>query len=96
MEDAITAAGDKLLVIHFWASWCPPCMGIGPVFEALQSEEPSVVFIKVNVDDNAETAEKYNIMAMPTFKFIKGGTDLNDDVMGANKEKLRQKINQYK
>jgi thioredoxin len=58
---------DNLVVVDFTATWCPPCKAIAPIFEALAAEEPDVVFIKVDVDANSETAQACGISSMPTF-----------------------------
>ena len=52
---------------------------------------PEVVFLKVDVDENPETAAKYSVSAMPTFLFIKGG-EIVDRLMGANPDRLREMI----
>lgn len=54
-----------------------------------------VVFIKVDVDDNPDTAAKYNVSAMPTFVFIKGG-EVVDRLMGANPARLQELIEELK
>ncbi|XP_070541288.1 thioredoxin-like [Ptychodera flava] len=84
-------AGSKLVTVDFTAAWCPPCQSIGPKFEALSDEITDVVFLKVDVDDNSETAETYNISAMPTFVFFKNGKEL-ERFSGASEEKLRATI----
>jgi thioredoxin 1 len=61
------------VVIDFYATWCGPCKKIAPVFEKLAQVYPSIVFLKVDVDESAEVAEKFEIQAMPTFLFIKDG-----------------------
>nr|CAD7463041.1 unnamed protein product [Timema tahoe] len=67
----LTAAGAKLVVLDFYADWCGPCKMIAPILEELNNVEPNVVFIKINVDESEEIAEKFNITGMPTFIFIK-------------------------
>jgi thioredoxin 1 len=55
---------------------------------------PGVVFIKIDVDDNPDTAAKYNVSAMPTFLFIKGG-EVVDRLMGANPARLQELIDEH-
>ncbi len=63
---------------------------IAPVFHELSNEYGSrVQFIKVDVDENPEAAQKYGVSAMPTFLFIKGGEEV-DRLMGANSERLKE------
>ena len=63
---------------------------IAPIFKELSDEMGSrAQFIKVDVDDNPEAAQKYGVSAMPTFLFIKGG-EVVDRLMGANSERLKE------
>lgn len=73
------------------ATWCGPCKAIAPIFHELSEAMPNVVFLKVDVDENPETAAKYSVSAMPTFLFIKGG-EIVDRLMGANPDRLREMI----
>jgi thioredoxin 1 len=76
------------------ATWCGPCQIIGPIFDELSDEISGVVFVKVDVDENPETAAKYSVSAMPTFVFIKGG-EVVDRMMGASPDRLREMIEDY-
>ena len=97
-EKAITEHGNKLVVVDFTAQWCGPCQMIKPKFEAMSNEFTDVVFLKVDVDENDETAEAYKIQAMPTFIFFRGGAQLKDPqpLRGANEAKLRELIEKHK
>merc|ERR1712023_434740 len=72
-DKALADAGDKLVVVDFTATWCGPCQRIAPVFQKLAEEMPDVVFVKVDVDENEETAGECGIQAMPTFQYYKNG-----------------------
>jgi len=86
------SAEQKLVVIDFTATWCGPCKAIAPLFGQLAAEHAGdAVFLKVDVDENAETAAKYQVSAMPTFLFLKGG-EVVDRLMGANPDHLRSMI----
>ena len=91
VDQVLADAGDKLVVVDFTATWCGPCQRIGPVFVTLSEAYTDAVFIKVDVDENEETAQEYDVTAMPTFAFIKSGKKI-DTVVGASEEKLKAAI----
>ena len=64
---------------------------IAPKFKGMSEEIADVVFLKVDVDENPETAAKYSVSAMPTFVFIKEG-EVVDRLMGANADRLKEMI----
>merc|ERR1739847_119477 len=89
-------AGDKLVVVDFTATWCPPCQMIAPKFAALAEElGDEVVMCKVDVDENAETAEACGISCMPTFQYYKDGKKV-DELQGASEDELRKKVTAHK
>eukprot|EP01099_Mayorella_cantabrigiensis_P005750 TRINITY_DN464_c0_g1_i2.p1 TRINITY_DN464_c0_g1~~TRINITY_DN464_c0_g1_i2.p1 ORF type:complete len:107 (-),score=27.12 TRINITY_DN464_c0_g1_i2:124-444(-) len=85
----------KLVIVDFFAVWCPPCKRISPVFETLSIEHPDVVFLKVDVDQARDVATNEGISAMPTFFAYKGGKKV-DEVVGASEPGLRQMISKHK
>mmetsp|Transcript_2759 Transcript_2759/g.3256 ORF Transcript_2759/g.3256 Transcript_2759/m.3256 type:complete len:171 (-) Transcript_2759:71-583(-) len=95
VEDIIMKASNegKLVVIDFSATWCGPCKIISPEYDEFSelAEFSNVVFLKVDVDENPETAAKYSVSAMPTFLFIKRG-EVVDKLMGANSPALKSMI----
>jgi len=88
-------AGEKLTVVDFTATWCGPCQRIAPIFAKMADEMTDVAFVKVDVDDNEETAAACGIQAMPTFQFYKGGSKIHE-FSGASEEKIREAITKYK
>jgi thioredoxin len=62
-EDVVTQ--NNMVVIDFWASWCGPCKGFAPVFEAASEQHPNIVFGKVNADDEQELAAAFSIRSIP-------------------------------
>ncbi|RLE54289.1 MAG: thioredoxin [Thermoprotei archaeon] len=66
--------GDKPVVIDFWAPWCPPCLLMKPIFEAIAKElSDRAIFAKVNVDEVQDAAEEFNIFAVPTLMIVYRG-----------------------
>ncbi|CAH1243027.1 TXN [Branchiostoma lanceolatum] len=91
----LTEAGGKLVVVDFMAQWCGPCKGIAPEVEKMEKEFDDVIFIKIDVDVNKETAEECEISCMPTFQFFKNSQKVAE-FSGANKDKLRDLTNKHK
>lgn len=88
-------AGDKLVVIDFYATWCGPCKMISPKLEELANKlGNAIVVLKVDVDECEEIAMNYNISAMPTFVFIKHGDTL-ETFSGANYDKIKTTVSKY-
>lgn len=88
------SAEGKLTVIDFTATWCGPCQMIAPIYKELSTLMPNVVFLKVDVDENAETAAYYKVSSMPTFLFIKK-SELIDKLIGANPQSLQTLLNEH-
>jgi len=85
-----------LVVADFWATWCGPCKMIAPVLEEISSEMgDQVKIVKLDVDENQETAAKYGVMSIPTLIFFKDG-EIVDKVIGYRpKEALEEVINNH-
>jgi thioredoxin 1 len=88
-----TVKNYPLIVVDCWAAWCAPCRAIGPVVEELAKEySGKVVFGKLNVDDNPETAEKFDIRAIPTLLVMKNGGEVDRIVGVLPKNQLEARI----
>ena len=91
LEAELKAAGRSLVVIDFYADWCGPCKQIAPKYKQMADEFTKAVFLKVNVDTNKATSQKYGVSSMPTFVLIKNGSVV-ETLKGANEDGLRSKI----
>lgn len=86
-------AGDKLVVIDFWATWCGPCQRLTPIIEALAEEYGDRAVIgKYNVDEGEELTSKYGIRNIPVVIMIKGGEVVAKKVGVASKADLQKLI----
>jgi thioredoxin 1 len=65
---------DKPIMVDFWAEWCGPCRAVSPILDKIAEENADKLdIVKLNVDDNPETAMKYGITSIPAmFVFEKG------------------------
>ena len=83
----------KPVFVDFWAEWCGPCRMIGPVVEELSKEyDNKVDFVKVNVDQNNELAQKYNVFSIPTLAIFKDGEVVSQKTGAATKESFKTMI----
>ncbi|WP_018738665.1 MULTISPECIES: thioredoxin [Salinispora] len=65
---------DKPVLVDFWAEWCGPCRKVSPLLEEIAGEMgDQVSIVKLNIDDNPETARNYRVMSVPTLTVFKNG-----------------------
>ena len=85
---------DKLVLIDFFATWCGPCKMLSPIISEIANDySNSVKVCKVNVDENQDLAQKYNIMSIPTIIFLKDGNLVKSCVGFCSKSELNSIIN---
>jgi thioredoxin 1 len=76
--------------VDFWAEWCGPCRSVSPVVEELSGEYAGKVdFVKINVDENGELAQKYNVFSIPTLAIFKNGEVVSQKVGASTKESFK-------
>ena len=81
------------VVVDFWAEWCGPCRQIAPALEEIAgSLDGKVKIVKLNVDENPQTAAKYGIQSIPTLMIFKNGQMASRQIGAAPKQKLEQWI----
>lgn len=79
---------DKPVLVDFWASWCGPCIMLGPVLEELGEEHPEIKISKVNTDDERELAIRFGIDSIPCVISFKDGKQIDKSVGFVSKDKL--------
>ncbi len=76
-------ASEKPIMVDFWAEWCGPCRAVSPILDQIASEHADKIdVVKLNVDNNPETAMKYQVTSIPTMKIFRGG-EVVKTVIGA-------------
>lgn len=86
--DEIVTKSDKPVLIDFFATWCGPCKMLSPVVDEVAEEIDDVVFCKVDVDEEGELANRFNVMSVPTLVLIENGEVENSSVGFIPKEEL--------
>ena len=86
-------SSDKPVFVDFWAQWCGPCRMVGPVVEELAGDyDGTVNFVKVNVDNAQEIAQKYNVFSIPTLLLLNKGEIIAQQVGAGSKEVYQNMI----
>ncbi len=88
--DAEVLKASQLVLVDFWAEWCPPCKKLGPTIDKLATEYASKAKIgKMDTDSNHATAIKYGISSIPTLIFFKNGEPVMKKVGYVHEPELR-------
>jgi thioredoxin 1 len=94
--DETIAGADTPVLVDFWAEWCGPCKMIAPTLAEIASEQKGKLAIgKLNVDDNPDTARRYDVMSIPTLLVFKDGQQVKRLVGAKGKGQLLQDLAEF-
>ena len=88
--EVLEAEGPVL--VDFWAPWCGPCRIVAPHLEELNNERDDLTVVKLNTDDNPQTAAQYNVMSIPTLLLFKNGSVAHQIIGALPKARLVQEL----
>jgi thioredoxin 1 len=87
---------SKPVIVDYWAEWCGPCRMVAPVLEEIGNEHgDKLEVVKLNIDENPEIAQRYQIMAIPTMNVFKDGKVVKQIVGAKPKSALLRELAEF-
>lgn len=79
---------DKPVLLDFWASWCGPCRMVSPIVDEIADSQGDIKVGKINIDEQMELANQFQIMSIPTLVVMKNGRVVNRSVGAKSKDQI--------
>ena len=83
---------DGPVLVDFWAPWCGPCRVVHPILEEMAAEREELTIVSLNVDDNQQTAGRYEVLSIPTLILFRNGSEAKRIVGALPKRRLEAEL----
>jgi thioredoxin 1 len=80
------------VLVDFWAPWCSPCRVVAPILEEIAAERADLRIVKLNIDDNQQTAAAFDVLSIPTMILFQGGQPVKKVIGAYPKKKLEAQL----
>jgi thioredoxin 1 len=90
--DAEVLESEQPVLVDFWAPWCGPCRVVAPVLEEIAGERPDLRIVKLNIDENQQTAARFQVLSIPTMILFKAGQPVKTVVGAYPKKRLEAEL----
>ena len=90
--DAEVIEAEGPVLVDFWAPWCGPCRVVGPVLEEIAGEREDLRIVKLNIDDNQQTAARFQVLSIPTMILFKAGEPVKTVIGAYPKQRLQAEL----
>jgi thioredoxin 1 len=90
--DAEVLESETPVLVDFWAPWCGPCRVVAPVLEEIAGEREDLRIVKLNIDENQQTAARFQVLSIPTMILFKSGQPVKTVIGAYPKQRLQAEL----